>query len=175
MPQMVLDPRPGDEQRDSFDAVAWVAAASVVLLALFAVVLVAHHRKAAIPVVPPNTVLPLDAYASSLAVTGIEMSDTPTFGGGRLIYIDGHITNNGQRTITAVTVQTIFANDLRYPPQVETGPLMLIRTRDPYVDTEPVSAEPLKPGDSREFRLIFDHVYTDWNQSYPEIHVTSVQ
>jgi len=138
-------------------------------------VLVAHHQRAAVPVVPPNTVLPLDAYAANLAVTGIEMSDTDTFGGGRLIYVDGHITNNGAKTVSGITVQTIFANDMHYPPQVETGPLMLIRTRDPEVDTEPVSREPLKPGDSREFRLIFEHVTTDWNQTYPEIHVTGVQ
>jgi hypothetical protein len=154
---------------------AWLAAASVVALFVVSAVVISHHQRAAVPVIPPNTVLPLDSYAASLAITGIEMSDTDTFGGGRLIYIDGHITNNGPKTVKEITVQTIFANDLHYPPQVETGPLMLIRTRDPEVDTEPVSREPLKPGDSREFRLIFEHVYTDWNQTYPDIHVTSVQ
>jgi hypothetical protein len=153
---------------------AWVAAASVVALLVVSVVMVAHHQKAAVPVVPLNTQLPLDAYAANLAITGIEMSDTDTFGGGRLIYIDGHITNNGAKTVSGITVQTVFANDMKYPPQVETGALMLIRTRDPEVDTEPVSREPLKPGDSREFRLIFEHVTTDWNQTYPEVHVVKV-
>ena len=164
-----------DEQKGGMGAAAWIAAASVLILLVVSAVLVAHHQRAAVPVVPPNTVLPLDAYAANLAVTGIEMSDTDTFGGGRLIYVDGHITNNGAKTVSGITVQTIFANDMHYPPQVETGPLMLIRTRDPEVDTEPVSREPLKPGDSREFRLIFEHVTTDWNQTYPEIHVTGVQ
>ena len=164
-----------DEPQGGLGAVAWIAAASVVILIIVSIVMVARHQRAAVPVIPPNTLLPLDAYAANLAITGIEMSDTDTFGGGKLLYIDGHITNNGTRTVSAITVQTIFANDLHYPPQVETSPLMLIRTRDPEVDTEPVGAEPLKPGDSREFRLIFEHVYTDWNQTYPEIHVTSVQ
>ena len=40
--------------------------------------------------------------------------------------------------------------------QNETQQLMLIRTRDPYIDVEPVSAAPLKPGDGQDFRLIFD-------------------
>jgi Protein of unknown function (DUF2393) len=164
-----------DEQKGGMGAVAWLAAASVVALIVISAVLVARHQKAAVPVVPPNTILPLDAYAGSLAITGIEMSTSDTFNGGQLLYIDAHITNNGAKTVSGITVQTIFANDLKYPPQVETGPLMLIRTRDPEVDTEPVSREPLKPGDSREFRLIFEHVYTDWNQTYPDIHVTSVQ
>jgi len=164
-----------NEPKSGMGAAAWIAAASVVALIVISIVLVSRHQKAAVPVVPPNTVLPLDAYAGSLAITGIEMSTSDTFNGGQLLYIDGHITNNGQKTVNGITVQTIFANDLHYPPQIETGPLMLIRTRDPEVDTEPVSQEPLKPGDSREFRLIFEHVYTDWNQTYPDIHVTSVE
>jgi hypothetical protein len=172
---MDLQTNTDEARQGGLGVVAWVVAAVVVLVIVGGIVLVAHHRKAAVPVVPPNTMLPLDGYATSLSITGIEMSDTDTFGGGRLIYIDGHITNNGAKTVKGITVQTVFANDLKYPPQVETGPLMLIRTRDPYVDTEMVSAEPLKPGDSREFRLSFEHVYTDWNQTYPEVRVVDVK
>jgi hypothetical protein len=54
-------------------------------------------------------------------------------------------------------------------------PLSLIRTREPYVDIEPVSAEPLKPGDTHEFRLIFDHVTPTWNQQYPTVQPVRVQ
>jgi hypothetical protein len=54
---------------------------------------------------------------------------------------------------------------------VETIPLSLIRTHEPYVDTEPVSAAPLKPGDNDEFRLIFEKIPENWNQQMPEIHV----
>jgi adenosylcobinamide amidohydrolase len=53
-------------------------------------------------------------------------------------------------------------------------PLSLIRTRQPYVDIEPVSAAPIEPGQQRDFRLIFDTVPADWNQQYPEIRVISV-
>jgi hypothetical protein len=42
------------------------------------------------------------------------------------------------------------------------------------VDTEPVGADPLKPEDRREFRLIFDSVAPDWNQQYPEIRVIQI-
>ena len=51
----------------------------------------------------------------------------------------------------------------------------LIRTREPYVDTQPVSAAPIQPGQQREFRLILDSVTMDWNQQYPEIRVVEVQ
>ncbi|HSZ16799.1 MAG TPA: hypothetical protein VK764_06835, partial [Terracidiphilus sp.] len=59
--------------------------------------------------------------------------------------------------------------------QNETQALKLIRTRDPYVDVEPVSAAPLHPGDGRDFRLIFDAVSPDWDGAYPEIRILHVE
>jgi len=60
------------------------------------------------------------------------------------------------------------------PPQVETLPVSLIRTRQPYIDTQPVSAAPLKPGDGQDFRLIFEDISANWNTQMPEVHVIQV-
>jgi hypothetical protein len=60
------------------------------------------------------------------------------------------------------------------PPQIETLPLALIRTREPYIDTQPVSASPLKPGDGRDFRLIFETIPANWNTQMPEVHIIRV-
>jgi len=57
---------------------------------------------------------------------------------------------------------------------VETLPLSLIRTHEPYIDTVPVSAAPLKQGDQREFRLIFETIPENWNQQTPEIHLVKI-
>jgi hypothetical protein len=38
-----------------------------------------------------------------------------------------------------------------------------------------VSAAPLKPGDDREFRLIFEAIPQNWNMQMPEIHVVGVE
>jgi hypothetical protein len=54
-------------------------------------------------------------------------------------------------------------------------PLNLIRTRQPYIDTQPVSASPIEPGQTRDFRLIFDTVPPDWNLQFPEIRVISIR
>jgi hypothetical protein len=56
-----------------------------------------------------------------------------------------------------------------------TQALNLIRTREPYVDVEPVSAAPLKPGDSADFRLVFDTIAQDWDGTFPEIRVIHVE
>jgi hypothetical protein len=58
--------------------------------------------------------------------------------------------------------------------QNETQPMKLIRTRDPYVDLQPVSSAPLAPGEARDFRLIFDAVSPDWDGAYPELRVVHV-
>jgi Protein of unknown function (DUF2393) len=132
-------------------------------------------RRTATPLSTAPGMTPADPYAASLPVTDVKMSEASNFAGTKVTYVDGKITNQGQRTLSGITVQVAFRNDLKEIAQKETMTLSLIRTREPYVDTQPVSAAPLKPGETREFRLIFDSVATDWNQQYPEIRVVQVK
>ena len=119
----------------------------------------------------PTTLQPPDAYAASLQVTSPAMSESDNLSGGKMTYLDGHIQNTGSRTVTGATVQVVFANDEAMPLAIETVPLALIRTTQPYIDTEPVSAEPLKPGDGHDFRLAFESVPENWNQQMPELRI----
>ncbi len=102
------------------------------------------------------------------------MSESTSLAGGKSTFIDGHIKNTGNQTVTGITVQVLFHNNEAMPPQIETLPLSLIRTREPYVDTQPVSAAPLKPGDERDFRLIFESLPANWNMEMPEIRIIQV-
>jgi hypothetical protein len=126
-----------------------------------------------ITVRPANT--PLDPYAASLPLSDLAMSESGNLAGGKVTYIDGQIANHGQRTVTAVTVQVLFRDFAHQVTQNETKSLKLIRVREPYIDVEPVSAAPLKPGDAHEFRLIFDAVKPDWDGAYPELRVLHVE
>ena len=157
-------------ERTPFNPVPWVIAGVVVAVAI-AVLIVVGHRK---PASAANQLQPLDPYAVTLPISGIVMSESTSLSGGKSTYIDGHIRNTGTQTVTGATVQVLFANDMALPPQVETLPLALIRTHEPYVDTQPVSDAPLAPGDDREFRLIFEDINSNWNQQLPEIHVVHV-
>ena len=71
-------------------------------------------------------------------------------------------------------MQVLFRTFAHEVAQNETQPLKLIRTREPYIDVEPVSAAPLKPGGEQDFRLIFDKVSPDWDGAYPEVRVIHV-
>jgi hypothetical protein len=118
-----------------------------------------------------NIILPADAYAKSIVFSELAMSRSGSLSGGTSTFLDGHVRNTGTSTITAATLQVIFRNDVGLSPQVENVPLSLIRTHQPYIDTEPVSAAPIKPGDDVEFRLIFESIPENWNQQMPEVQV----
>lgn len=148
-----------------------IAAAAVLFVAAIAVFMM--QRGKGTVTVTPISAAP-DPYATSLPITNVVMSESSNLAGGKVTYIDGHITNTGNKTVTGVSAQVLFRNVANEVAQNETQPLKWIRTRDPYVDLEPASAAPLKPGDSQDFRMIFDSVTPDWNGVYPEIRIVRI-
>jgi len=144
--------------------------AGVVVLAILAGLVLAGRKKA--PVI--TGIQPPAAYAVNLPLSGLAMSESTSLSGGKSTFIDGKVRNTGDKTVTWATVQVLFRNAEGMPPGVETVPLMLIRTREPYIDTQTLGAAPLKPGDEREFRLIFEAIPGNWNVQMPEVHVVRV-
>ena len=163
-PGLFAGPAPESSGRGRLVLVAVVAAA----VALIAAGLWLRADRAGNPV-SLNAIRQPDPYAKNLVFTQLAMSQSTSLSGGTSTFIDGHVKNAGSDTVTGVTMQVLFRNDINLPPQVETLPLTIIRTHEPYVDTEPVSAAPLKPGDEAEFRLIFETVTGSWNQEMPEL------
>jgi hypothetical protein len=115
-----------------------------------------------------------DPYAASLQITNLAMSESSNLAGGKVTYLDGHIANQGNRTVTGILVQVTFRDFANKVAQNQKMPLTLIRMREPYIDTEMVSAAPLKPGAQQDFRLNFDAVSPDWSGTLPEIHILHV-
>ena len=140
-------------------------AAGAVLLLLLVVGFATLRRTPA----NPNAILPPDAYAASLPVDGVTLSEATNGTGGKVTYVDGAVHNTGGKTVSGATVQVTFVSADGTAPERQTVPLTLIRTRQPYVDLEPVAAEPILPGQSRDFRLIFETVPAGWNTQAPQI------
>ena len=151
----------------------WAVAATVVIVALGLLAFFGGSHPPASTV--PDAAFQPSAYASSLQLTGLHVSQATNFAGGQVTYVDGNISNHGNQTVSGVTVAVTFPNDAGEQPQVQTVSLALIRAHEPYVDTEPVSAAPLAPGDTHEFRLIFDSVSSMWNQQVPQIQIMGVK
>jgi hypothetical protein len=168
-PQSSLNPVEKTRERNWLPLA--IAVAVVVVIAAI-LVLVFQTRTEVVSVSSINT--PPDAYASSLPISALVMSEAANLSGGKVTYVDGHIANKGSRTVTGITVQVLFRNYAHEVTQNVTQPLMLIRMREPYVDVGPVSTAPLKPGDERDFRLIFDPVKENWDGAYPEIRIVRI-
>ena len=149
-------------------AVAAVAITGLVLFFIFS-----RGGKSSAAVTPANA--PLAPYAANLKVGGLAMSRSSNFIGAQITYIDGHIANTGSRTVTGITAQILFRDYTSIVTQNTTEPMQFIRTRTPYTDVEPVSAAPLQPGKSQDFRLVFDGVSSNWNGQYPEIRLIEVR
>jgi hypothetical protein len=150
---------------------AWAIAAVIVILVVLGMIFASRRTRAG---GASNSVQPLAAYAGSLPLSQLAMSESTSISGGKSTFVDGHLKNTGSATITGITVQVLFGNAEGSAPQIDTMPLTLIRTRQPYIDIQSVGSAPLKPGDERDFRLIFESIPQSWNMQMPEVRIIGV-
>lgn len=117
---------------------------------------------------------PLHPYAAQLRFSDPKMSTAQNFVGATVTYLELKVSNTGDKAVSGATVESTFRNSLGELVQKEAQPLMYIHARKPYTDVTDLRSNPLKPGETREFRLIFDHVSADWNRELPELRITAV-
>ena len=113
-------------------------------------------------------------YAAKLKFSDLKMSQAQNFVGATVTYIDGTLTNTGEKSVSHAVVQVTFKDLYSQVAQIETVPVKVLQTGGPYLDTVDLSISPLGPGQSRQFRLIFEHLSEQWNQAYPELEITDV-
>ncbi len=114
------------------------------------------------------------AYASKLQFDELKMTVVENFVGGKVTHLEGGLTNTGDRTVSGISVEVVFRNSLGEMAQKDTLPVKVHQQVGSYTDVVDLKAAPLKPSESRGFRLTFDHVSADWNRAYPELTVIDV-
>ncbi len=95
------------------------------------------------------------AYFPQLEFTDLHMSAAQNFLGDNVTYLDARVRNAGTKTVRRLDLDLTFVDMLSQVILRETA--------------RPVSARtpPLKPGESRAFRVTFEHIPVDWNQAAP--------
>ena len=102
------------------------------------------------------------AYLPNLALSDVSMKASENFMRQQVVEITGKITNNGPRTIQSVEVYCLFYGvDGRE----------VHRERVPIVRS---STAPLKPNETRAFRLPFDSLPDGWNQAMPKMVIAQI-
>jgi hypothetical protein len=139
----------------------------VAILIVSAVIVFLHRSK-------PHPPTPINPYTPQMIIFGIQRSAAQRFIGAKVTYIDGVLTNPGNRTVTGAIVHVTFRDSYGQVAQIDDVPVKVLVTSGPYPDTIDLAASPLAPNQSKPFRLIFDHVSEQWNQGYPELEVANV-
>lgn len=163
----LTQPSPVAEERDSGRKIIFIAVAVVMGLAILVAVLFRSPQKSA-PGAPP-------AYAANVKISDLKMSAAENFIGATVSYIDGTMTNSGDKTVTRAVVEVVFKDDIGQLAQREPAvPLRALKTNGPYPEAVDLVQSPLMPGQSQPFRLTFESISAQWNHAYPEIRVTDV-
>jgi hypothetical protein len=140
--------------------------AAVIVLVLLAILYFGRPSKQEAQAVAPP-------YAEYVQIGALKMSSSDNFVGATVYYVDGKLANVGSKTLTAATIEATFRNSLGQVVQKESQPLMLYHTgMAGFPDVAPLSAVPLGPNTTREFRLTFEHISADWDHGYPELRFT---
>lgn len=114
------------------------------------------------PAPPSAMTADAKAYLPDIAITGAKMSAAKNFLGDTVTYLDARVTNQGSQLVRRVDLQLEFFDMLNQ-----------VVLRDA---AHPISARtpPLRPGETRAFRVSFEHMPVDWNQAPPAITVKYV-
>ena len=135
-----------------------------VMVGILALIFRSEQKKPAEP--PP--------YAANLKFSDLKASAAQNFVGATVSYLDGTITNTGNRTVIHAMVQVTFKDDMGQTAPREELPIHVLRTGGPYDEAIDLNLSPLAPGQSRPFRLTFENISAQWNRAYPDLQVTQV-
>ena len=100
------------------------------------------------------------AYVRNLKLTEVSMKATESYVKQTITEIGGKITNAGDRAVKQAEVYCVFYNVY--------GEVVL-RERASIVKT------PLKPGETRSFRLPFDDIPGSWNNQMPQLVIARIE
>jgi hypothetical protein len=114
------------------------------------------------------------AYAANLKFSDFKTSAAQNFAGATFSYIDGVITNTGDKTIVHAVAQVTFKDDMGQMAQREEIPIRVLRTTGPYDEAVDLAMSPLAPGQSKPFRLTFENLSNRWNHASPDLEIKQV-
>ena len=121
----------------------------------------------------PEPIAP-DPYSSRLQISSLKLSHAANLVGGEVTYVEGTVTNAGDKTVTAARVEATFRDSLNQVAQKERADLRILKPNGVYEDAVQFNSAPLAPGQSDQFQMAFEHISAQWNQSAPEIQVLRV-
>jgi hypothetical protein len=102
------------------------------------------------------------AYVSELRLSDVTMKASENFMKQQVVEVEGKITNAGDRALKSVDVYCLFYGiDGR---EIHRERVAILQSK----------AAPLKPNETRPFRLPFDTLPDGWNQAMPRMVIAGI-
>ncbi len=120
-------------------------------------------RSPAQPPAPAALTPEAKAYVRNLGLSEVNMEAKESYMKHTLVEVTGKLTNKGGRGLRLVEINCVF-----YDPYGQ----LLLRERVPIVKRS--DGPPLKPGETRTFRLPFDSIPSGWNQALPQLVIARI-
>jgi hypothetical protein len=137
-----------------------IVVVGVAMFALTAVLVFLWHSHGVAELSAGTSTIPTEeqkAYFGQLEFTDVHMSAAENFLGASLTYLDARVTNKGTKTVRRLDLDLTFVDTLNQ--------VVLRERAHPVTQRTP----PLKPGESRAFRVTFEHMPADWNLAAPTL------
>ena len=157
---------------------AWngVLAALAIIVVLFAVVFYYLPRAPKMSRPSPGATVPAQATGDMLQIQNVQLSPDPT---GKSLLIQGTITNNGTQTVNGALMHVQFMGSNGANAGSADAPVEVLQTQGQGVKAKVTDAQalvdaPMKPNDSRPFRVQVNNVPADWNHEMPQLSFAQV-
>ncbi len=111
---------------------------------------------------PPRASAEAKAYLPNLALSDVSMIASENFMKQQVVEVKGKISNKGPRALESIDVYCLFAGvDGR---EIHRERLRIVNAK----------SSPLRPNETRDFRLPFDAVPDGWNQALPAMVIAQI-
>ncbi len=111
---------------------------------------------------PPPVSGEAKTYVSKLELSDVSIQATENFMKQRVVEIEGKIANQGNRELYGIDVYCLFYDVSGHEIHRERVPVLKGK------------GAPLRPGESRSFRLPFDALPEGWNQAMPRLVIAGI-
>lgn len=115
--------------------------------------------------------VPAQPVPGELQLGAMQLVAAPT---GNSFYLDGRITNTGPHEITGILAEVKLRGQQNEVVEDGIHPLEGMKTQGNDLVPDAFANDPMKPGQTRSFRLHVDQVPTSWNNNLPEVRITTV-
>jgi hypothetical protein len=157
-----VDDKPKTEKKPAFALSAPVVIAAVAILVAGGAA--AYLTFAPKPAAPPPPVLTQEAkdYLPYLKLSDVNLQAAESYINSSVVEILGKVGNNGNRSVKLIQVNGVF---------------MDVYNREIRRELATVVGKggPLKPGETRPFRLAFENPPPGWNQAMPTLVIAQIQ